>query len=334
MLGQTRRRVVLALLVASAAGGCDRCTSDSPPAPPPPKDVGDLELVTPPADDAASKHWDRLAEELDVADGTPGALAYVVPPCALRYQVRGEHYSEIAEGREPAGVVTLAEILVTPDATEAEPNRIRVELVAIESALDVDGERGERPIDSGGWPPTWLRVEQRTWRETRGPSTLWAAHTLVPALASVFFPLPDSTDAGAGVGWKQRIFARGETEKAEALRDAGEPPHPKAPEEQLAHLQVDRWLAIEGVKAAVLTGEWAWKAHQVEPIESRRAERWRAQAVFLESGWPLFYLSFANVWRFSAPTADQGRQALGTLSRALRLVEACEGPVLPRWSSP
>lgn len=291
-------------------------------------------MVTPPDEDAASKRWDVLAAELDVTESPSGALSYGVPPCALRYQVRGEFFSDIAEGRDPAGVVTVAEILVTPEATKREPNRVRLDMVKVESALDVDGERGGRAMDLAGWPATSVRVESRAWRETRGPSTLWAAHTVVPALASVFFPLPASPEIGASIGWKQRIFGRGETEKAEQARDAGQPPHPKAPEEQLAHLQLDRWIKVEGNKAAVLVGEWASKGHQVEPIESRRAERWRAQAVFLESGWPLFFASFANLWRFSAPTPDQGRHALGTQLRALRLVEACEGPVLPRWSSP
>ena len=334
MLGTARRGVVLALLTVVAAGGCDRCTTEAPPAPPPPKDVGDLGIVTPPDEDGASKRWDAVAADLAITDGPAGSLAYAVPPCPLRYQVRGEFFSEIAEGRDPAGVVTVAEILVTSASDDAEPKRVRLELEKVESALDVDGERGAKPLDRSGWPATSLRVDRRVWRETDGPSTLWAAHTVMPALASVFFPLPASPEAGASVGWKQRIFARGETEKAEQARDAGQPPHPKAPEEQLAHLQIERWITIDGAKAAILTGEWAWKAHQVEPIESRRAERWRAHAVFLESGWPLSFVSYANLWRFSAPTADQGRHALGTQLRALRLVEACGGPVLPRWSSP
>ena len=335
MLEPHRHFLVAVLAVGvGLAAGCDRCTSEPPPAPPPPKDLGDLEMVEPPPEDAASKRWDALASALEISDRTPGSLAYALPPCPLRYQVRGEFFSDIAEGREPAGVITLAEILATPEPTPEEPMRLRLELVTVESALHVDGERGDKPIDPSGWPPTAVRVESRAWRETRGPSTLWAAHTVFPALASVFFPLPKSSEVGASVGWKQRIFDRGETGKAERARDAGRPPHPKAPEEQLAHLHVDRWIAIGDAGAAVLSGQWAWKAHRVEPIESRRAERWRAHAVFLESGWPLFFASFANIWRFSAPTEDQGRHALGTQLRALRLVEACEGPVLPRWSSP
>jgi len=290
-------------------------------------------MVAPPAPDAAGKRWEALAAELEVEASTPGKLAYAVPPCPLRYEILGEYFSEVAEGREPAGVVTVAEILATPEPGR-EPPEVGLTLERVRSALDIDGERGAKPVKVDGWPPTSVRVESHAWRETQGPSTLWAAHTVFPALASLFFPLPDRSDQGASVGWKQRIFDRGETEKAEQRRDAGEPPHPKAPEEQLAHLQIARWVTIEGTKAAVLEGAWSWSARHVEPIESRRAERWVAEAVFLESGWPLYFASFANVWRFSAPAADQGRHTLGTQLRALRLVEACEGPTLPRFPPP
>lgn len=325
----------VALIGSLAMAGCDRCTDEPPPAPPPPKELGDLGMVTPPAEDAASEHFARLAEGLTITAlpddpkvGYRGELRYVTPPCPLRYQVRGEYYSEVAVGREPHGVVTTAEVVATPSS---DGDGWRFEVEHMTGAVHVDGERGTKDVDVERWPPAVMRTERLALREIDGPSTLWAAHTFFPALTSVFFPLPQSAEPGTAVGWKQRIYDRGQTAEAEKHRSEGKPFLPKAPEEELANLRLERWIAIDGQPAAVLEGSWNVKGREIEPVESRKAERWRAHAVFLGSGWPLSFVSVANVWRFVAPAEGEGRHTMGTQLRALRLVEACEGPVVPRF---
>jgi hypothetical protein len=310
--------------------GCDRCTSEDLPVPPPPKELSDLDMVEAPAADPVRAMWERATGDLDVAPGKAQPLRYVTPPCVLRYEARNEIFSEVADNRQPTGVVTVAEIVAKPHGDDA----WTLEVVNAVGSVHTDGEAAPQVVDTAVWPPPTLRTEKRNLREWKGPTTLWAAHSLLPAMATLFFPLPARSDLGASVTWKQRVFERAETAKAERGRLAGKPVSPKSPAETIAHLAITRWLAIGGEPVARLEGKWDYNFAEVEPITSRRVERWQADAAFVARGWPLYYYAFANVWRFVAPAEDEGHHTMGTMVRALRLVEACEGPVLPRFARP
>ncbi|MEZ4443333.1 MAG: hypothetical protein R3B72_29830 [Polyangiaceae bacterium] len=314
-----------ALGMALALTGCDGCGEPAPVPAPPPKPGADLDMVQVPEREPLRRRFQEAATQLTIAPGEPAPLTYHEPPCTLRYQVVAETFAKPGDD-EQAGVVTRAEVELQPAG-----DHLTLTLTAIHSALLAHGDRTPATINPAIWPPAELHLSPRALTEEGAPSDLWTAHSQLPALASLFPPLPEADS----VRWSLRTFPRIEAAREERERLAGKrasasPPLEQQALEQLAELRISEWLLIEDTPAAVLEGQWDALVEALDMGEKRRAERWRLHAVFLASGWPLQVVTTANVWRFVVQGKDEGEHSIGSRYRELRLVDACEGPVLPR----
>ena len=332
-------RVVLACGWMVLAG-CDGC--DSPPQPPPPKlaDAGVLDMAPAPKVAELLDSWRLATGSYAESEAQPFELAYTIPTCSVRYQLRSVVLGEVAEGREPAGVEIIAELVGNPAA-----GRLTWQLVGMQSFLLHDGERSARPQNLATWGPALVQTDGRSWAEDRGPSTLWAAHSSVPPLLMQFPRLEPDAQKGKPYSWTADTFTKRATSKVEERRekqpDAGVPRLPAERHEIQVALEEFRQLVAQDTDAgagastrvAVLTGSWTTEKNLIDPIESQRAERWKARWAIAENGRLIHAISLAGRYQWWAVSASERNSKLGSAEVELRLVEDCDTPTLPRFDT-
>ena len=84
---------------------------------------------------------------------------------------------------------------------------------------------------------------------------------------------------------------------------------------------------------ASLSASWDISESKVEPLESRRNERWRARYLITQSGRLLYAAMIGNKWQWWSHGPDQSAENYGSGHQELRLTHACDGPTLPPTTS-
>lgn len=311
------------LTAVIALGACDRCTREDPAFQERVVDAGLAARIDPPeAERLDALARPVLAERMGELEGAPGALAWSEPSCSLQYALRSAYLAEVAEGREPAGKEVLATIAVNPGE-----GGVTLQLTAAKSTLLAEGGRTPRAHEALRWAPTLVTTDGERWREIEGPTTLWVSHSLVPALAGLFPPLPPSV--GAAVDWELSFYPQATAAKLEARRARGETLPALEPTRRTRRLVLERWVTVDGGPAAVLEATWHVSSDVGGPALLRRGERWRGRWLVLATGRLLHAGLVANTWNESEVALGDPRDKVGTATIELRLVEACDGPTLP-----
>jgi hypothetical protein len=266
---------------------------------------------------------------LKLGAGSMTELAWKPPSCPLRYQLFSLHGAEVAPGRPPTGIEMLAELSLSPAA-----EGFSLQLVEASKALLHDDERQDTTVDVASWVPTALSSDGRKLSELAGPTTLWASTTALPAV-SVFFPLlPQRVHVGSKAKWVIASYKQHATAEVERQRAADAAVAPPMPEQIAADVMVADWISVgEGEQrevAAILEGSWALDTHEVEPIETKRKERWFGRFVITASGRLLYAGMVANKWQWWSQADEKAGEKPGFAEQELRLVEACDGASLPR----
>jgi hypothetical protein len=303
------RRWTASLLIAVAA--CDGCRAQ-----PAPKERIEDELrnVEEPTPAEVNAMWERATRGIELAPAAPTLTRYALPSCPLRWQVRWLQLTEIASGREPAGTETLATIAGT-----AKDGAMEVVLESQRSEALADGTRTPRPDANLHMDPSRLRTDGLRWRET-GTGSMWRASGLLPPLAALFPPLPELSEPGARAEWELTLAA---------TRVPAGKEHPI--EEMRAQVELPGFLEVGGQTAAVLLGSWPRRRAAEEPLLSRRVEKWRGRFVVLVNGRLLHAALTARTWQWWSPKPGEENEQHGSTEMELRLVEACDGPTLPRF---
>lgn len=313
-------------------GGCDGC--GGPPAPPVPavSDAGIFDLVPVPAKEETFALWQQAAAGLSVGEGEAFSLAYTVPTCSVRYELRSQYLAEVAEGRGPAGIEIVAELVGNPDT-----DRLTWQMVSMRNFLVHDGERDERPNDITPWPPALVRTDGERWHEEKGPSTLWAAFSAVPPLVGLFPRLPPGTKLGDTYPWKVESYDKRTTAKVEKRREqspAKELPN-LTPHAYEAEVTVASWQRLARANletdAAVLVASWTDEKRELDPTESHRAERWIGRYVIAKNGRLIHAAAIAGRYQWWQVNATERNSKIGSAEVELRLVEDCDTPTLPRF---
>lgn len=315
------RAWLLALLALLT--GCNSCgrRKDGPP----PKRAADVIEAPDPA--LADALWKHASDGIRVTAASPGKLAYAMPGCTLRYELRDLHVVEIAPGRDPAEVEGLAELVVNPSEAGA-----TVQLLAASKAVTNDGQRAEKSMDVSGFAPSSVKSDGRRWLEVQGPTTLWSSHTALPPLSGFFPILPLEREVGAKAKWaiasyKQNVTAENERRRAEDAAVSTPPPAQVTADVMLAGWQTLSRDAREE-RAAVIEAAWKVETHELDPIETRRMEKWFGRFVVTESGRLLHAAMVATTWHWWLQADERSGEKRGTAERELRLVEACDGVAL------
>ncbi len=311
------------LVLAVAVGGCDGCDRRKD-GPPPTRAADAIDAPDPALADAM---WKRASEGLAVADASPGTIAYQAPSCALRYALRDLHVVEIAPGTDPAEVEARAAIAMNPSE-----GGVTLQLLSAKRAMTNDGQRGETAMDPAGFGPTSLKSDGRRWLEVHGPTTLWSSHTALPPLSAFFPILPLERDVGAKAKWAIASYKQSVTSEAERLRqqDAAVPAVP--PDQVTADLMLARWQTLSrdarDDRVAVIEAAWKVETEALDPIETRRMEKWFGRFVVSERGRLIHAAMVATTWHWWLQADERSGEKRGTAERELRLVEACDGVVL------
>jgi hypothetical protein len=314
------RRFWIALLSTTAA--CGACGEDAPP---PPRFDGDASVVDL-APDVTNEElftiWKRAAGDLAVEDGQPASLRYQVPSCPLRYAVRSRHLNEVAKGREPAGVETVAEVTATPSGETVAWQVVKHALFALH-----DEDRSEQKVPRADTSPAIVKTDGIVFREDGGPTALWAAHTSLPPLHWFYPTLPKESAVGSTSRWTIVTYAKTTGGKGERTRDPNAMLANMTPSQQAVEVTLASWQRIASTPAAVLGGAWNVIEETTSPMKSERVERWRARWVVLDNGRVLHAIAAAGTYHAWTTGADENSK-LGSAELELRLVEACDGPVL------
>lgn len=320
----------LSIALILAAGGCDRCSREDPPRPAS-VDLGVASRVeAPSAERVEAMVAAAFADRLDEAgpEAPPAALAWVIPPCSLRYQLQSAHLGEVAEGRAPAGKDALASVVANPGE-----EGLTLQIVDVGSALLADGERTPRRHQALAWAPTLLRTDGRRFEEIGGPTTLWTSHSVVPALVELFPALPDHPAPGAEIAWEVALHAHGSVARLEERRARGEAVPTLEPTRRQRRVSFERWIAIDGEPAGVLASAWHLSVDVGGPVPMRRGERWLGRWTVLGTGRLIHAALAANTWSESEVSLGEPRAQHGTATIELRLIEACDGPTLPPFDA-
>jgi hypothetical protein len=280
--------------------------------------------------------WKRAAKTLAVGQGDAFPLVYAIPKCSVRYEMRSVVLSEVAEGRDPAGVELVAELVGNPDT-----DRLTWQVLGLRSSLLHDGERQPRPANMIAWPPALVHTDGESWHEDQGPSSLWAAFGGLPPLGAQFPKLLKASKLGSRYKWQVDSYSKSTTTKVEKRRED----NPDAqvpnlvPESYEADIEVTEWIRLSwkqnqeerSIKAAVLQGSWTVEKKKQDPIESQRAERWRGRWVVAENGRLVHAVSMAGKYQWWATSPKERNSKLGSAEIELRLVEDCDTPTIPRF---
>jgi hypothetical protein len=300
------------LLFVLAMGGCDRCSAP----PPPPEHIEDeLARVLEPEPQEVTALWQRASASLAVSEIPAASVRYTVPSCPLRWEVRWLQLSEVAEGREPVGVEVVGEISGTPKGEE-----LVLGFDALRSEALADGSRAVRPVSKPSLAPAVVVTDGIRWRDTE-TSPLWRASSAIPPLSTLFAPLPEKV--GAREKWDL------------TLASTPVPAGKEQPiEEMHAEVELSGLIEVGGVPAAVVTGLWPRRRAAEQPLLRRQVEKWRGRFVILASGRLFYAAAVAQTWQWWSPKPGEENEKLGRAEMELRLVEACDGPTLPRFELP
>jgi hypothetical protein len=324
--------LAFALSAGLLAGGCDAC-EDKPPIPAvSSSDAGVLDLAPEPEQKDLDAAWSEAAGQLEVKPGDAAKLAYTIPKCSVRYALRSTVLGEVAEGRQPAGMEVVAELVGNPDA-----DRLTWQLVSLVTFLLHDGEREERVTKKGNWAPALVRTDGKRWFEEKGPTALWKSHTALPPLGSLFPGLPKKEGE---YSWQVDTISGRTTAKIERRREEdpdAEIPKVK-PDSYVVTLKVDGGVKLspkdgEGnsMRATVLRGRWVREETTVDPIESQRAERWKGRWVVAENGRLVHAIMKCGKYQWWATSEHERNSKIGSIETELRLIEDCDTPTLSRF---
>lgn len=331
----SRRALWLIAGLALAAAGCDGCDGGPPDLPASAAgDAGIFDLVPTPKKEETFELWKRAADGLTVSDGEAFPLAYTVPTCSTRYELRSQYLAEVAEGREPAGVEIVADLVANPDT-----DRLTWQMVSMRNFLVHDGERDERPHDITTWPPALVRTDGELWHEEKGPSTLWAAFSAIPPLVGLFPKLPKGAKLGDTFKWKVDSYSKRTTAKVEKRRqenpDQALPNF--TPDSYEAEVTVAAWQRLgrgeTTTDAAVLVASWSDEKKELDPTESERAERWLGRYVIAKNGRLIHAVAIAGRYQWWQVSSTERNSKIGSAEVELRLVEDCDTLTLPRFAS-
>jgi hypothetical protein len=336
----TRRRQVLAYAFVFAfvpSVGCDNCKHrPTPSASDLVPDASLIDMAPEPDLEELTELWKRAAAGLTVGDGEAFPLGYTIPKCSVRYELRSLVLAEVSEGRPPAGVEIVAEVVGNPDTSQ-----LTWQVISLRSYLLHDGERTSRPRDTASWAPALVHTDGEAWREDQGPSSLWAASDGLPPLGAQFPKLPKGSKLGSRYKWQVDSFAKRTTTKIEKRRED----NPDAripnlvPDSYEADIEVSEWIRLSwqqehkprSIGAAVLKGSWSVEKRNHDPIESHRAERWKGRWVIAETGRLVHAISISGNYRWWATSPKEHNSKLGSAEIELRLIEDCDTPTLPRF---
>ncbi len=323
------RSAVLAFVLV--AGGCDAC-DDRPPIPVASRnDENLLERAPEPKRGELETLWKAATDGVDVRPGEKFALRYRIPTCSARYELRSLVLSEVADGRDPAGVEAVAELVANPDTAN-----LTWQVVGLRTFLIHDGEREERPNKRSEWPTALVSTDGTRWNENAGPSTLWAAYTVIPPLSTLFPWLPPEGAAGV-YPWKVSLFHKRTIEKLQkrVMADAAVPNVSPRTYEAKAH--VSQWQRLHGsgreTPVAVVTAEWTEQRHELDPMESARAERWVGRYTVADNGMLVHAVAISGRFQWWEVAPGERNEKLGSAEIELRLVQHCKSATLPPFAA-
>lgn len=277
--------------------------------------------------------WAEVGKPFTTSKAEPVDVRYAVPNCALRYELRSVVLGDVTEGRGPAGIEIVAELVANPDT-----DHLTWQLVDLAATLLHDGERNARPKSKTRWASVRVRTDGEQWFEERGPTTLWSSYSAVPPLAGQFPPIPETPEIGKTSMWKIETHDERTTTKVQKRRetnpDAAVPNFtPDVAEVSLSVAGFQRLTRDErSIDVLVLEGTWTTQKTLLDPSESQRAERWRGRWVITEKGRLLHGISMAGRYQWWATTDEERNSKLGSHEIEMRLVEDCDGPALARFA--
>jgi hypothetical protein len=336
-----RRRAFAALIAALAViSGCDSCAP--PPTRPPPLDPrANATVVDPPSDAVFDKAWQKRMAALSMKGrvAVERPVRYVVPPgCSLQYQLRAKRSSEVATDRPATSDGMDAEVLF-----EVQGRSYRVHLGKRVATFTSDGVARKQQSDAG-MPTAEIETDGQRWSEVGGPSTLWAAHSSVPALTTMFAPIPGKPASGSSIKWDIETYpVRVTTALPRARHKAGGKGVPDPlPAVDGANVTVLRYLSLTAVAssasdggagasgdAVLLEARWTVVDERSEPTLSQQRESWRGRYLVSTTGRLIHALLMANVSSWWSLQPGESSVKRGAAERELRLVRACDGIVLP-----
>jgi hypothetical protein len=321
------------LLAATIGGGCDSCSKPSgrPPALDP---SASLVHVDPPSDASFERAWTLRMSGLSKQPSRAAqeAVRYrVTPDCKLSYQLRARRSSQVAAGRPPTEDVLDAAL-----SFDVSNRRHRVHLRKLEATFISDGVPRKQSSEAG-MPTVEIGTDGQRWSEVGGPSTLWAAHSAVPALITLFPPIPDKPASGSTTTWEMETYpVRVTTALPRARAKAGDKRVPDPlPNVDGATVVVSRYLLLGGgdagapEEAVVLEVRWSVVDDRSEPTVSQQRESWRGRYLVSASGRLVHALLMANISSWWSLRPGESNVKHGSAEREIRLVGACDGVVLP-----
>jgi len=263
---------------------------------------------------------------------------YRVSPCPLRYEVMSEQTMDVAPGRPPTG--TSAHLRLTAKQDPKRSQRFVIELEKSHLSRLVEGRREamKRQLTTR-FAPVWLTTSGRTWTEEDGPTSLWSAFGIFPGLNRFFPALPEGEILQSEESWKivtraQRTALRVEVRRGDNTRTLA-PRRYIAPQTDLARVKLAGALRLRSSKdapwhhATILKADWSVEVHTEPPRPRDQLERWHGHYVLLDSGRMLHAVIVGKkLHRWSLRPGEENEKR-GDARFEMRLVEACDGPVLP-----
>jgi hypothetical protein len=329
-----------ALLSLFALAGCHGGCDPDPVVGDPLGTTSPLASVNRPDEGAVAALWTAAAkgwqiEPLKVVGRAP---RYRVAACPMRYQMRSVQMTDVVPGRRPVGTRADVELLANRDSQILKRfvltlHKVQVSRLAEGKRLAID------PQPSTGVAPVWLRTSGRGWQEQDGPTSLWSTFGLFPGVLRFFPTLPDDDSIGSETAWKIVTHAPQMALPVEDRRGATSRKKRKhryaAPQIDDARVRLAGAVRLRATKegpwqhATILKADWTVEEHTEPPRPRDQLERWHGHYVLLDSGRLLHAIiqgKMVHRWSVRPGESNEKRR---DARYEMRLVEACDGPVLP-----
>ncbi|MFP6683083.1 MAG: hypothetical protein VB934_00145 [Polyangiaceae bacterium] len=329
-----------ALISLFVLGGCHRGCDPDPVVGDPRGTTSPLASVARPDEGVVAAMWTAAAKgwQIEPREVVRRAPRYRVTACPMRYQLRSVQTMEVAPGRPPVGTRADMELLANRDPQQ--PTRFVLTMHKVNTSRLVEGKRVARdPQPDTRFAPVWLHTSGRGWQEEDGPTSLWSAFGFFPGVSRFFPILPDEGSVGSETAWKIVTHAPQMTLPVEVRRGDASRKKRKhryaAPQMDDARVRLAGEVRLRATKegpwqhATILKADWTVEEHTEPPRPRDHLERWHGHYVLLDSGRLLHaIIQGKKVHRWSVRPGESNEKR-GDARYEMRLVEACDGLVLP-----
>jgi hypothetical protein len=339
-LGLPRSSLLPVLVLAVTLGACRSGCDPDPLGGVPPGTSSPLAAVSRPPERDVEALWKRASDGLQIETLAKPTHPprYQVRACPLRYQVRTKQMIDVAPGRPQTGM--RADLMLNADRDAEREGRFVLRLHQTHLSRLAEGRREDLKRQlSATFAPVWLNTDGRTWSEEDGPTSLWSAFGTFPGMLPFFPALPEGVAPGSETAWQivtnaQRSTVRVERRRGNIKRKILHGPAIKS-QTDTARVRVSHSLRLRPGKVApwqtatVLVVDWTVERHTNPPRPRDQLERWLGHYVLLDSGRLLHAAIVGNkLHRWSVRPGEENEKRGGARFE-MRLIEACDGVVLP-----